>query len=154
MVKQYKEGGIFGELALLYNQPRQASIVATSDCELFSLDRETFNQIVRKASHDKRQLYEGFLKKMEIFASLSQTERMKICDCLKEQTEKKGTLVVKEGDVGDRFYVLRSGTADAVKVNPKTGKGHFLIFESLSIKVQLQTPNIYLRLKVNLNIGF
>ena len=126
MVKAYDKGGIFGELALLYNQPRAASIKATSACVLYSLDRETFNQIARKASYEKRKLYENFLQKMEIFQNLTKTERMKICDCLKEQSEKKGALIVKEGDMGDRFYLLKSGTADAIKLNPNTGKGNFL----------------------------
>ena len=44
-LKDYQPGEVFGELCLLYNTPRAASIVATSDCVLFSLDRKTFNHI-------------------------------------------------------------------------------------------------------------
>ena len=46
-LKEYQPGEVFGELCLLYNTPRAASIVATSDCVLFSLDRQTFNHIGR-----------------------------------------------------------------------------------------------------------
>lgn len=45
LLKKYEGGEVFGELCLLYNTPRAASIKCTSDCVLFSLDRETFNHI-------------------------------------------------------------------------------------------------------------
>ena len=46
-MKVYGPGESFGELALLYNAPRAATIIAKSDSVLFSLDRETFNHIVK-----------------------------------------------------------------------------------------------------------
>jgi len=49
-LKTYKPGEAFGELALLYNAPRAASIKAKTDAILFSLDRETFNNIVKQSA--------------------------------------------------------------------------------------------------------
>lgn len=49
-LKAYYAGDAFGELALLYNAPRAASIRSKTECVLFSLDRETFNHIVKDAS--------------------------------------------------------------------------------------------------------
>lgn len=46
-LKVYQPGESFGELALLYNAPRAASIKAKSDSVLFALDRDTFNHIVK-----------------------------------------------------------------------------------------------------------
>jgi len=37
-VFSYTSGGCFGELALIYNSPRAASVVATSNCEFWVLD--------------------------------------------------------------------------------------------------------------------
>lgn len=37
-VMDYKSGGCFGELALIYNSPRAASVTATSACKLWTLD--------------------------------------------------------------------------------------------------------------------
>lgn len=45
---------MFGELALLYNAPRAASIQAQTDSVLFALDRATFNGIVKEATIKKR----------------------------------------------------------------------------------------------------
>jgi len=49
-LKLYNPGEAFGELALLYNAPRAATIKSKTDCILWSLDRETFNNIVREAA--------------------------------------------------------------------------------------------------------
>ena len=49
-LKEYVPGESFGELALLYNAPRAATIIAkTDDVQLWSLDRNTFNNIIKTA---------------------------------------------------------------------------------------------------------
>lgn len=39
---------LFGEMGLLTGDPRQASVVATSDCECYRLDKESFGAVVRE----------------------------------------------------------------------------------------------------------
>ena len=41
-LKNFEAGDVFGELALLYNAPRAASIRSISECHLWVLDRNTF----------------------------------------------------------------------------------------------------------------
>jgi cAMP-dependent protein kinase regulator len=43
-------GGSFGELALMYNAPRAASVVSTSPAVLWALDRITFRRILMDVS--------------------------------------------------------------------------------------------------------
>ena len=45
-IAKYNNGGSFGELALMYNCPRAATVVAKSRGVLFKMDRHTFKQMV------------------------------------------------------------------------------------------------------------
>lgn len=49
-MRTYESGEAFGELALLYNAPRAATITANEDCTLWCLDRGTFSNIVKEAA--------------------------------------------------------------------------------------------------------
>ena len=48
-----EEGRSFGELALLYNTPRAATIRAATPCVVFSLDRDTFRNTLANSSFSK-----------------------------------------------------------------------------------------------------
>lgn len=50
-VTDYTANGSFGELALMYNAPRAASVVAVADCILWALDRVTFRRILMGKLH-------------------------------------------------------------------------------------------------------
>lgn len=59
-VKEYKRGDYFGELALLNDKPRAASVVARSDCKVAQLGRDGFKRLLGPVeSMMRQQAYEG-----------------------------------------------------------------------------------------------
>ena len=100
-LKTYHPGDSFGELSLLYNAPRAASIKAKTHSVLFSLDRECFNHIVKDAARKKREKYEDFLGKVKLLDSMDPYERSQIADALVSHHFRKGDHVVRQ--VGFRF---------------------------------------------------
>ncbi|KAE8388770.1 cyclic nucleotide-binding-like protein [Aspergillus alliaceus] len=107
-------GGSFGELALMYNAPRAATIVSTdSKSTLWALDRITFRRILMDSAFQRRRMYEAFLEEVPLLSSLKPYERSKIADALDAIKYSAGSTIIKEGDPGDAFYLLESGEAEA-----------------------------------------
>ncbi|KAM0252919.1 hypothetical protein ACHAP5_000782 [Fusarium lateritium] len=113
-VGNIQAGGSFGELALMYNAPRAATVVsADPGCTLWALDRVTFRRILMESTFARRRMYESFLEEVPLLSSLNPYERSKIADALETKKFAPGEVIIKEGDPGHAFYLLESGEADA-----------------------------------------
>lgn len=115
-LKKYQVGEAFGELALLYNAPRAATITSDGDSLLYQLDRQTFNHIVKDAAIRKREKYEEFLKKVPLLETMDDYERSHICEAFKDCKFQQGETIIKEGDEGRDLFFLVEGEASATKV--------------------------------------
>ena len=111
-----KPGKCFGELALLYDTPRNASVVAADKTTLWVLDRITFRRILRNVTELRLKQYEEFLASVELLAPLSKQERSKIAEALDTLSFKDGDTIVTQGERGEAMYFIASGT---VKVTRK-----------------------------------
>jgi cAMP-dependent protein kinase regulator len=115
VVKTCEAGDVFGELALLYNCPRAATVQSRDACVLWKLDRDTFNNIVKEAAQKKRQRYDNFLAKVPLLSNMDAYERSQLADALKIENVLDGNTIFKEGDMGNKFYIIEEGGAVANK---------------------------------------
>ncbi|KAI8361266.1 cyclic nucleotide-binding-like protein [Mortierella sp. GBAus27b] len=138
-VFEYGPGGSFGELALMYNGPRAATVITTSDVVLWALDRITFRRILMENTSRKRRMYEAFLETVPLLVSLEPYERHKIADALESVYFDDGQTVVQQGDQGDNFFIIESGEATVTKCNeageefPMPGLGPGQYFGELAL---------------------
>lgn len=70
LIHTYDNRGAFGELALLYNMPRAATIKAITNGTLWAMDRQTFRRILLKSAYKKRKMYEDLINKVPMLKSL------------------------------------------------------------------------------------
>lgn len=103
------DGGSFGELALMYNSPRAATVIAVTPVTTWALDRLTFRRILLEGTFNRRLMYEDFLKDVPILSGLTNQERSKLADALSTQIYHKGDEIVTEGEQGENFYFIESG---------------------------------------------
>lgn len=115
VVKTCGAGDFFGELALLYNCPRAASVEAKDESVLWQLDGKTFNAIVKGASMKKREMLEQFLKEVPILETLGTTDKHGLIDSLHKEMFAAGATVIKQGDTANRFYLVETGELTASK---------------------------------------
>lgn len=113
LVGKYDNVGSFGELALMYNMPRAATIEAASDGSLWAMNRQTFRRIVLKSAFRKRKEYEMLLEGVPMLQTLENYERMNLCDALMPKPYTDGDLIIKQGDDADGMYFIEDG---AVKI--------------------------------------
>ncbi|KAH8058141.1 hypothetical protein JL720_14052 [Aureococcus anophagefferens] len=107
-----KDGEYFGERALLTDQLRAANVTAKSDVTLLALDREAFVRVLgplRKVLDDNLSM--RVLSSVEILSKMSTKEQQKAAKLFKEQSYKSGEKIIKQGDQGEEFFVIKNGTA-------------------------------------------
>lgn len=105
----------FGELALMYNAPRAATVMSTRKGLLWQLDRMTFRKILMTNASERRKMYEGFLEDTPLLSGLKPYERSKIADALETVKYAAGQHIITEGEPGNNFYMLETGEAQAWK---------------------------------------
>ncbi|KAG7244569.1 hypothetical protein INR49_029588 [Caranx melampygus] len=121
-VGKYDNKGSFGELALMYNTPRAATIIATDEGALWGLDRATFHRLIVKNNAKKRKMYEAFIESVPLLKSLELSERMKIVDVLGARGFKDGDRIITQGAMADCFYIVESGEVK-IMIKSKTKVG-------------------------------
>lgn len=102
-------GASFGELALLHNAPRAATVTCTTDCKVWALDGISFKTILMGKSQQDAKDYLEFLGNIPLLKSLTEAQRTELASHLKESEFSAGKVIVAEGDPGNSFYIIRSG---------------------------------------------
>jgi len=91
--KEMPEGAGFGELALIYNDKRSATIEALEDCEAYTLDGLLFKKIIIESSMKKRTSHAGFLNSIKLFESLDKAQKLRLVDGLQTVKTEAGKFV-------------------------------------------------------------
>jgi CRP-like cAMP-binding protein len=94
LTKYMGQGCGFGELALLYNDKRSATIEAVEVCETYTLDGTIFKTILIKSSIQKRSLQAGFLDKIKLFDSLDKFQKLKLVNGLQTMNLNRGEFIL------------------------------------------------------------
>jgi cGMP-dependent protein kinase len=110
--RNLEKGDMFGELALLYNAPRSASIKAIADTSFWALDRYSFRAVVDKISSQNCESNLNFLNKIKFFDAFSQQQKNDLTSYVIIEKYLPEQAIVNKGDAANSYYVIKEGTVE------------------------------------------
>lgn len=113
------EGAFFGELALLTNFPRSATVVATEPTQLLEISRELISEIVRRSPDVLKTLLRFFRDRLldrllgasALFSSFPPDEARALSDRFLFLELEPGMRVITEGERAPGLFLLLCGDA-------------------------------------------
>ncbi|XP_016965537.1 cGMP-dependent protein kinase 1 isoform X2 [Drosophila biarmipes] len=115
LVANFGPATVFGELAILYNAPRQATIRAATEARVWKITRETFRAIMQISGSREREENLQFLRSAPFLQEFDQSLLLKVVDLLQRKFYETDSCIVREGEVGNEFYIIRCGTVTIKK---------------------------------------
>uniref|UniRef100_A0A3B3SH53 cGMP-dependent protein kinase n=1 Tax=Paramormyrops kingsleyae TaxID=1676925 RepID=A0A3B3SH53_9TELE len=109
LLGQMGPGTAFGELAILYNCKRTATVKAVSQARIWALDRQMFQNIMMATTQARNEKYFSFLRSVSLLKELPEEKLAKIVDCFEVDYFNKGDYIIREGEEGDTFFIIAKG---------------------------------------------
>ncbi|XP_061692153.1 cGMP-dependent protein kinase 2 isoform X2 [Syngnathoides biaculeatus] len=109
LLSEMHPGTAFGELAILYNCKRTATVKAVVKSHIWALDRQTFQAIMMRTAQAQHEEYFSFLRSVSLLQELPEEKLAKIVDCLEVDYFQKGEYIIREGEDGNTFFIIAKG---------------------------------------------
>ncbi len=136
LVNQLKRGQYFGEMALLGGGIRSATVKASSEgpVSAAALDEKAFNSLIKDSPSLREELNDIIQKRniynqLQMISSLNQKALASILRETRSVTYESEYEIIKQGDVGNSFYMLVEGSVDILVKNEH---GHEKLVNQLS----------------------
>lgn len=108
-------GDCFGELALIHTMLRANSLMAIESSKLWGIDRGTFRDCLETMNRQAYQENIKFIESVPIFDALNYEQREALILAMTEVKYAAGQKIIKEGDPGDLFYLIKEGMVVCTK---------------------------------------
>lgn len=123
------KGDHFGENSLITKERRNATVRASGDVVIIKIDKEDFNHLVAEnpplrdyfSKFLSNMAMHTFLKKTTLLGTLPAKEIREFLDKFKIKEFQEGEEIVKQGEEGDSFYIIRNGRVKVV-IRDDTGR--------------------------------
>lgn len=111
----------FGEIALIENVPRTATVIAASPLSLLKLERRHFEEFLTALPIEKKRITDSIrhgklLMSIPLFTYLSPDQLSYLIEHCKVESFKKDEVLFNQGDVGDKFYIIKEGSVTVSRV--------------------------------------
>ncbi len=125
-VAELVPGDAFGEMALLSDSARTASVQALIPTQIISISRAAFDQAIAASSLKKEEVtlwlrLSHQLRRSPLFSEMTANEVAYFLKRAERRPVPAGEVLMQEGDVGSHFYVVLSGKLEVTKKGKPVG---------------------------------
>lgn len=108
-----QSGDYFGDMSLLTDFPRRASIKTLENSELWGIGREAFRELVYRINKRSLSEIQAFISQLRIFSSLPDYQIKELAEVAVQHRFKDNVRIMCEGDEGVLLYIIKKGKAVA-----------------------------------------
>ncbi|CAN0206792.1 unnamed protein product, partial [Ascophyllum nodosum] len=119
-VASYGPGGSFGELALMYNCKRAATVRATVSSSLWTMDLSIFRKYLATTASNQMMSRCEFLRKVPLLEELTNEQVTRLADALEPRVFEEGEYIIRQGENGEDFFLIESGTVSCTQAKSAT----------------------------------
>lgn len=110
---------VFGDVALLFNSPRTASIISATPSTTWAMERKPFLQFVLRHAPRVRTL--RFVRKFPLLKGLSDNVLLNVAQRMSERTYNDGEAIIRFGEQGDQLFLIRNGRVRVLRPGENEG---------------------------------
>lgn len=107
---------VFGELALLYDTPRAATVRAAGPCKLWKIDQKTFRYIMISSTQGDDEKIYSTLRTVKLFENMQPDFFVKLSSAMTLKEVNRGEKIITKGEIGNTFYVIKKGTVKVTDI--------------------------------------
>lgn len=108
-VRELGPGKIVGELALLYNAPRSATVQCRTDCVVWVLRRDLFKLVQARSSSASISQRLTWMMNTPYLSKIDRMDLTRLAGTLGSLTFQPGDIVCKAGDPLNYVYLVEKG---------------------------------------------
>ncbi|KAL4444805.1 hypothetical protein ABPG74_016013 [Tetrahymena malaccensis] len=108
-VKQLEQGDSFGELSLIFDQKRLASVITKEECYFLTLTKQEYCEQFFKSEMTKMKNYVNFLYSIPLLKDLRFTQIQDIYLVCDEIVSQKGQILSEENQITEYIYFVFEG---------------------------------------------
>ncbi|KAL7675663.1 hypothetical protein ACOME3_001931 [Neoechinorhynchus agilis] len=128
-VNKISRGGYFGEIALLYESPRTASVRAVTSGRLWWINQVQFKSRIVAVGQQYNSFYQNILENNPFFKGMDDNTREQLVNAIEQIIFEDGECIVKHGGKDfDSLYFIESGqvriTIDGKQRSPPLKRGY------------------------------
>ena len=131
----------FGELALLHDSPRSATVRTLEKAAMWVIDRSNFRRVIEEMNTKLYEQNREFLEKVPLLQPLNPQQKDSLAASLVSCKYNAGEKIITEGDEGMHLYIIRDGCVSVQKGTKEIArlyKGDFFGEMTLLYKVPRQ----------------